>query len=206
MNEQEGVDFLLVEHGKTIDLIQHYENIRVSHLRFAFSYHSVIATVSFAIYRYLYLTDQQSNDTRLLVPIFLGCLLIFAFIVGVAIVCMLAQNRSYFVNAARHANTIRKFLFTRGNLVSSIKSVLPTNPNEPKMFNPKSTHIVTLILLEVVNSISFAFGILFFFMAAKLSFRLYFYLHITFGLAVLVGQFLLVKCVFLKEKNHEFKP
>ncbi len=201
MNEQEGIDFLLVEHGKTLDLIQHYDNIRVSHMRFAASYHSVIGTLVFAIYRYLYISDQQSNTVTLELPIFLGSFLIISFLVGIASVAMLAQNRSYFVIAARQANTIRGTLFKRGSLASSIQSVFPTNPDEPKMFNPKSTHLVTLFLLGVVNSISFAFGILFFVMAAKPSLWLYFFLPITCGLSVLIGQFLLVKHVFLKEKS-----
>ncbi|MCE2400504.1 hypothetical protein J4G08_06400 [Candidatus Poribacteria bacterium] len=201
MNEQEGVDFLLVEHAKTLDLIQHYDNIRVSHMRFAASYHSVIGTLVFAIYRYLYFNDQQSNAVTLEVPIFLGSFLIISFLVGIASVAMLAQNRSYFVIAARQANTIRGALFKRGSLASSIQSVFPTNPDEPKMFNPKSTHLVTLFLLGVVNSISFAFGILFFVMAANFSLWLYFFLPITCGLIVLIGQFLLVKFVFLKEKS-----
>lgn len=198
MNEQEGVDFLLVEHGKTIDLIQHYENLRVSHLRFAFSFHSVVAIVAFAI---IFLTDTQPNDLELTVPIFLGSLLILAFIVGVATVCMLVQNRNDFVNAARHANTIRKVLFERGTLASSIKSILPTNPDEPKIYNPKSPHLIALFLLEVLNSISFGFGILFFIMTVNTSQWWHFYLPITCGLLLLIGQFRLVKYVFLKEKS-----
>lgn len=201
MNEQKGVDFLLVEHGKTLDLIQHYDNIRVSHMRFAASYHSVIGILVFAIYRYLYLSDQQSNAVAHEVPIFLGIFLMISFLVGIASVAMLAQNRSYFVIAARQANTIRGTLFKRGSLASSIQSVFPTNPDEPKMFNPKSTHLVTLFLLGIVNSISFAFGILFFVMTAKPGLWLYFFLPITCGLIVLIGQFLLVRNVFLKEKS-----
>lgn len=201
MNEQEGVDFLLVEHAKTLDLIQHYDNIRVSHMKFAFSYHSVVGTVAFAIYRYLYLNDQQSNNGDIGVPIFLGGLLMFAFLIGFATVAIVAQNRSYFVIAARQANTIRGVLFKRGSLVSSIESVFPTNPNEPKMFNPKSTHLVTLFLLGIVNSISFAFGVLFFVMAANPGIWFYFFLPITGGFLFLIGQFLLVKYVFLKEKS-----
>lgn len=198
MNEQDGVDFLLVEHGKTIDLIQHYENLRVSHLRFVFSFHTVAAIVAFAI---IFLSDMQSNNLELTVQIFLGCLLTFTFAVGVATVCMLSQNRSDFVNAVRHANTIRGTLFKRGSLASRIQSVLPTNPDEPKMYNPMSPHLVVLLLLEVVNSISLGFGILFLSMAVNTSPWLRFYLPINCGLIVLIGQFLLVKYVFLKEKS-----
>lgn len=201
METQDGADFLLVEHGKTLDLIQHYDNIRVSHMRFAASYHSVVGTIAFAIYRYLYLNDQQSNNAESAVPIFLGSLLIVAFLVGIASVAMLAQNRGYFVIAARQANTIRGVLFKRGNLASSIESVFPTNPDEPKMFNPKSTHLVTIFLLEVVNSVSFSFGILFFLMMSNLSLKFYYFLPITCGLIVLIGQFFLVKHVFLKERS-----
>ena len=201
MNEQEGIDFLLVEHGKTLDLIQHYDNIRVSHMKFTFSYHSVVGTVAFALYRYFYINNQQSGSTDIGLLIFLGSFLILAFLVGFATLAIVAQNRSYFVIAARHANTIRGVLFKRGNVASGIESVFPTDPNEPKMFNPKSTHLVTLFLLEVVNSISFGFGILFFIMAVNTSLWLYFFLPIICGLLLLIGQFLLVKHVFLKEKS-----
>ena len=186
-----------MEHAKTLDLIQHYDNIRVSHMRFAVSYHSAIGAFVFVVYRYLYLSDQQSNTVAHEVQIFLGIFLMISFLVGIASVAMLAQNRSYFVIAARQANTIRDALFKRGSLASRIQSVFPTNPDEPKMFNPKSTHLVTLFLLGVVNSISFAFGILFFVIAAKSGLWLYFYLPITCGLIVLIGQFLLIKHVFL---------
>lgn len=196
MDEQEGVDFLLVEHAKTLDLMQHYDNIRVSHMRFAVSYHSVIGALVFAIY--LYLNDQQTDTLTFEVPIILGSFLIISFLVGVASVAMLAQNRSYFVIAVRQANTIRATLFKRGSVASRIQSVFPTNPDEPKMFNPKSTHLVTLFLLGVVNSISFAFGIFFFVMAANVSLWLSFYIPTIFGLIVLIGQFRLVKYVFLK--------
>ncbi len=201
MNEQDGVDFLLVEHGKTLDLIQHYDNIRVSHMRFAASYHSVIGTLVFAIYRYLYLSDQQSNAVAHEVPIFLGIFLMISFLVGIASVAILAQNRSYFVIAARQANTIRGTLFKRGSLASSIQSVFPTNPDEPKMFNPKSTHLLTIFFLVIVNSISFCFGILFFILTANFSVGFNYFLLISCGLIVLFGQFLLVKYVFLKEKT-----
>ena len=200
MEEQEGIDFLLVEYGKTLDLIQHYDNIRVSLLRFAASYHSVVGTVAFAIYRYLYHNDRQSNNMESAVPIFLGCLLIVAFLIGIASVAMLAQNRRYFVITARQANTIRGVLFKRGSLASSIKSVFPANPDEPKVFNPKSTHLVTIFLLEIVNSISFSFSILFFIMTTNLSVIPYYYfIPLTCGLTVFIGQFFLIKHVFLKE-------
>ena len=203
MNDQEGVDFLLVEHGKTLDLIQHYDNVRISHMKFAASFHSVVGTVVFALYRYLYLNDQQSENMEIGVPIFLGSFLIVSFLVGVASVAMLAQNRKYFVIAGRQANSIRNILFQRGTLASSIKSVFPTDPNYPPMFNPKSTHMVTIYLLIIVNSLSFSFAILFFIMTASLNAWFYYILLITCGLFVLIGQFLLVKNVFLKETHNE---
>ena len=201
MEEQDGIDFLLVEYGKSIDLIQHYDNLRVSLMKFAFSFYSVVGTVAFAIYRYLYLNEEQSNSTEFGVAIFLGSFLILAFLVGAASVAMLAQNRSYFVLAARQANTIRKILFKRGSLTSSIKSVFSTDPDEPKVFNLKSTHLVTIFLLGIVNSISLSYGILFFILTTNLSSSFYYFLPIICGLIVFIGQFLLIRYVFLKEPS-----
>ena len=69
MKEPDGVDFLLVEYGKSIDLIQHYDNLRLSIMKFAFSYHSVVGTITFAIYRYLRTKDQQPDSVEHAVPI-----------------------------------------------------------------------------------------------------------------------------------------
>ena len=60
MEEQEGIDFLLVEYGKTLDLIQHYDNIRVSLLRFAASYHFFLKRLT--VLQFL----KRSNRLRLL--------------------------------------------------------------------------------------------------------------------------------------------
>ena len=201
MAVQDGIDFLLVEHEKTIDLIQHYDNLRVSLMKFAFSYYSVIGTVAFAIYRYLLFDSESDNIESNAVLIFLGCFLIVAFLVGVASVAMLAQNRRYFVIAARHANTLRGFLFKHGSLASNITSVFPTDPNEPKMLNPKSTHLIPIFLLKVVNSIAFSFSILFFLRTTNPDFNFYFPVLMICGLLVLLGQFLFTKYVFLKEMS-----
>ncbi len=199
MNDQNGVDFLLIEYGKSVDLIQHYDNFRASLMRFAFSYHSVVGTVAFAVYRYLSPNNSQSNDVEVAVPIFLASFLVVAFLVGVASVIMLAQNRRYFVIAARQANMLRGVLFKRGSLASSVKSAFPTNPEEPKVFNPKSPHFVTIFLLAFVNSASFSFGIFFVVIALNLGSRGYYSVPILLGLVVFIGQFFLVKHVFLKE-------
>ena len=200
MEEQDSIDFLLVEYGKSVDLIQHYDNLRVSFMKFAFSYYSVVGTITFAVYRYLRFKDQQSNSIELAVPIYLGFFLVIAFMVGIASVAILARNRKYFVIAARQANTLRGVLFNHGRLASNIKSAFPTDPDEPKVFNPASAHLITIFLLEIVNSISFSFAILFFIMTTNLSgMPYYFFLPLICGLIVFIVQFFLIKHVFLKE-------
>lgn len=193
MENQDGADFLLVEHGKSLDLIQHYDNLRVSLMKFAFSYHSVVAAVILAVYRYQVL-KEKSLITQLF-PIFF---LFLAFLVGVVIVLMLTQNRKYFVLAARQANTMRGILFSRGSLDSKIESVLPTNPEEPKAFNSKSTHLITIFLLVAVNSISLSFATLFFAMMIHLSVKFYWFVPITCGGISFVIQLYGVKWI-LKE-------
>ena len=192
MENQDGVDFLLLEHGKSLDLIQHYDNLRVSLMKFAFSYHSVVAGVTLAVYRYQIL-DEKSLITQLF-PVFF---LILVFLIGTAIVLMLARNRKYFVLVARQANTIRGVLFSRGVLLS-IESALPTNSKEPRMFNPGSAHLITIFLLVIINSISLSFAALFFAMMIHLSLKFCYLLPIICWLLSVILQVCIVKGI-LKE-------
>lgn len=201
MEKQDGVDFLLVEYQKSIDLIQHYDNLRVSLMKFAFSYHSVVATVAFALYRYLYWNDNDvSNDEKLWTRIFISCSLLLASLIGMTTIFMLARNRKYFVYAARQANTMRAILFSRGDLASSVKSALPTNPDEPKRFKPKSPHLVAIFLLLVVNGVLLSIGVLFFAWTINLSLRTCWILTIICLSISPTAQFCLVKWI-LKEES-----
>ena len=194
MEDPDGVDFLLTEHGKSLDLIQHYDNLRVSLMKFAFSYHSVVVGVTLAVYRY-----QILKEKSLITQLFLAFFLVLVFLIGAAIVLMLARNRKYFVLVARQANTIRGVLFLRGSLASKIESVLPTNPEEPKAFNPKSTHLITIFLLVAVNSISLSFATLFFAMMIRLSVKFYWFLPIACGVISFLLQVYGVKWVLKEE-------
>lgn len=195
MPNEDGVDFLLVEHGKSVDLIQHYDNLRVSLMKFAFSYHSVVAAGTLAVYRY-----QVFEKNSLIIQLFPVFFLFLVFLIGTSIVLMLAQNRKFFVLAARQANTIRGILFSRDSLASGVKSALPTNPNEPRMFNRGSAHLITIFLLVVVNSISLSVATLFFVMMIHLSLKFYYLLPITSGIISLGLQVCVVKWV-LKEAS-----
>ena len=193
MPNEDGVDFLLVEYGKSVDLIQHYDNLRVSLMKFAFSYHSVVAAATLAVYRYQIL-EENSRITQLF-PVFF---LFLIFLIGIAIVLMLAQNRKYFVLAARQANTIRGVLLSRHSLTSGVKSTFPTDPKEPIMFNRGSAHLITIFLLVIVNSISLSFATLFFVMMIHLSSEFCYLFPITCAAISLSLQTYVVKWV-LKE-------
>ena len=200
MENQDGVDFLLVEHGKSLDLIQHYDNLRVSLMKFAFSYHSVVAAVILAVYRYQILEEKSLITQRFPVFFLFLTFLVLAFLVGVAIVLMLTQNRKYFVLVARQANTIRGFLFSQGSLASKIESVLPINPEEPKALNFRSTHLITIFLLVIINSIWLSLVALFFVMMLQLSVMFCWFIPIICGVISFVLQFYSVKWV-LKEAS-----
>ena len=155
MENRDGIECLLAEHGKSIELIQHYDNLRQSLMKFAFSYHSIAAAVTLAIYRYRVLEEKRPE-----VQLSLSCLLVLGCTVGIAIVAMLTQNRRHFVLAARQTNAIRGIFFSRGILASNVESALPVDSGKPKMFNPISTHLMTIFLLVVINSLSLAFAVL----------------------------------------------
>lgn len=201
MEKQNGADFLLVEYQKSIDLIQHYDNLRASLMKFAFSYHSVVVAVVFALYRYLFWDDNtMSSDDMFWTRIFISCLLLLAYLVGISTVFMLARNRKYFVSAARQANTMRAILFSRENLPSSIKSALPTNPDKPKRFKPKSPHLLAIFLFIVVNSVLLFFGVLLFAWTINLSLAFRCFLLIICLIISLTAQFWLIKWI-LKEES-----
>lgn len=201
MEKQNGVDFLLVEYQKSIDLIQHYDNLRASLMKFAFSYHSVVVAVVFALYRYLFWNDNTvSSDDMFWTRIFISCLLLLAYLVGISTVFMLARNRKYFVSAARQANAMRAILFSRENLASKIKSALPTDPDEPRRFNPKSPHLLAIFLFIVVNSVLLFFSVLLFAWTINLSLAFRCFLLIICPIISLVAQFLLIKWI-LKEES-----
>jgi len=195
MGNQDGADFLLAEYAKSVDLIEHYDNLRISLMKFAFSYHSVVAAVTLAVYRYQVCTEKDLI-TELMPVMFL----FIVFLTGTAIILMLAQNRKYFVLAARQANTIRGVLFSRGNLALSVKSALSTNPDEPKMFHRGSAHLITIFLLVIINSTSLSFATLFLAMILHLSFEYHYLRPATSAVISLALQICVVKRV-LKEAS-----
>ena len=170
-------------------------------MKFAFSYHSVVVAVVFALYRYLFWNGNTVSSVDMFwTRIFISCLLLLAYLVGISTVFMLARNRKYFVSAARQANAMRAILFSRENLASSIKSALPTDPNEPSRFNPKSPHLLAILLFIVVNSVLLFISVLLFVWTINLCLAFRHFLVIICPIISLTAQFWLIKWI-LKEES-----
>jgi len=134
--------------------MRHYDNTRLSLAKFAFSFYSVIATISFAMERYFYYELKTFS-----IEIFLGFLLTLTFFIGGMIIVMLIQNRKYFVLVARQANSIRK-MFSDTIKTSKIifENFLYTDTTKPVALNIKSTHLLLIFLLSFINSVTLAFA------------------------------------------------
>lgn len=188
MGSQDSLDFLLAEHGKSVDLIQHYDNLRVSLMKFAFAYHSIVAAIALTAQRY-----GLFKEKSLILKAFPIFFLLLVFLVGLAIVLLLVQNRRYFVLAARQANMIRGALFDRGDLASSLQSILPTESASPRMFNAKSAHLITIFLLIVISSIPISCAVLLFAILKNLSANYCYLLALACGIVSLVLQLCYVR-------------
>ncbi len=157
--KEEKVKFLLEEYSQCFQQMRHYDNIRLSLIKFAFSFYSAIGTIVFAVYNY-----SNANGMSYSTKIFLDAFLTFTFLVGLIIVSMLTQNRKYFVLVARQVNGIRGTFLSEINrdLRFNFTNLLPTNTSEPKKFNPKSTYTLSILLISLINCIAIIFVVFFF--------------------------------------------
>ena len=52
--DTKGTDYLIQEYNQCFSHMRHYDELKLSLAKFAFSFYSAIATVSFALERYFY--------------------------------------------------------------------------------------------------------------------------------------------------------
>jgi hypothetical protein len=138
--------------------MRHHNDMKVSVTKFAFSFYSAIASVSFLFYKYLGLQSENGED----VSFFIGLLLFISFSVGLYFIAFLIQNRKYFVDVARQVNSIRK-TYLNYDLEGSFNNQLYVDTLKPKGFNPKSTYFLTITLISFINSLTIAFSVGFLF-------------------------------------------
>lgn len=156
MEDESQIRFLLEEYGQCFEQLRHYDNARLSVTKFAFSFYSAIATVAFAAHRFLYY-DERIHGTDLVI----GFLSLFAFLVGLILLSMLTRNRQYFVIIGRQINRIRSACLSEEAQDSQFKNILPTDPNIPRAFNLRSTHLLSILLICLINSVALCFAVVF---------------------------------------------
>ena len=139
--------------------MRHYNELKLSLAKFAFSFYSAIATVSFALERYFYYELKTRS-----VDVFLGLLLVITFLVGLLILVMMARYRKYFVLVARQVNSIRRYFFAEINRAGKkVPNALHsyTDPEKPIAYNKKSTYLLLTYLFSLINSIALVFACFF---------------------------------------------
>lgn len=131
--------------------MRHHDKNSASMIKFAFSFYSALGTVALAIHQIL-------NNKSTFTDVIIGIISLFTSFVGVIIVLMLARNRVYFVCVARQLNSIRRTFLSKENFNLKFSNMLPVDPNIPKSLNPKSTHLATIFLLCILNTIAIYVG------------------------------------------------
>jgi hypothetical protein len=152
-------DFLIEEYNQCFSHMRHYDELKLSLAKFAFSFYSAIATVSFALERYFYYELKTRS-----VDVFLGLLLVITFLVGLLILVMMVRYRKYFVLVARQVNGIRRYFFAEINHAGEkVQNALHsyTDPEKPIAYNKKSTYLLLAYLFSLINSIALVFACFF---------------------------------------------
>jgi len=156
--DTQGTDYLIEEYNQCFSHMRHYDELKLSLAKFAFSFYSAIATVSFALERYFYYELKTRS-----VDVFLGLLLVITFFVGLLILVMMARYRKYFVLVARQVNGIRRYFFAEINHAGEkVPNALHsyTDPEKPIAYNKKSTYLLLAYLFSLINSIALVFACL----------------------------------------------
>ncbi len=149
--------FLLEEYSQCFSQMRHYDTVKLSLAKFAFSFYSAVAAVSFGLERYFYYELKTKG-----VDLFLGLLLFLTFLVGFLILVMLARYRKYFVLVARQVNGIRRYFFDiMGSKEGKLRNVLYTDSSKPVGLNVKSTYLLLMFLFTLVNAVTLAFACFF---------------------------------------------
>ncbi len=146
--------FLLEEFNQCFAHMRHYDNIKLSLIKFIFSFYSVIATLSFTLERYFYYEHNTKS-----VDMFLGIIFVSTFFMGFVIIIMLIQNRKYFIRVARQVNSIRGTFLGMANEVGlTFENFLDADASKPVALNIRSTHLLLIYILCMANSVFLSFA------------------------------------------------
>ena len=145
LTHSETLTFTLEEYRQCYEHMRHYDNVKVSLAKFSFSFYVAIGTLLVALERYFYF-EKRIESTHAYLPIFL----FGVFLMGNLIMLLLVRNRQYFVKVARQVNSIRGGLLDKSLL--RFENHLYTDPHSPVAYNPRSNHVLLILLIGSMNS------------------------------------------------------
>lgn len=167
MSMDESLEFLLKDFEQCFANMRHYDSMQLSLVKFAFSFYSAVATITFALSQYFYETP--------LVKAFLGGLLFLVFFIAFMIIVMLVRYRVSFVYVSRQVNSIRKtFLDLLDSNKITFWNFCLARIDRPQLYYTRSAHFILIFLLSLINSITLVFAG-FFILQYLESSSLYFY-------------------------------
>jgi hypothetical protein len=152
MTIKDQESFLIKEYDQCFEHMRHYNNMTKDLLQFSYGYYSAIAALSIGIYQFF---NKTGSDSVASIG-YVALLMILSVLIGTIITIQFVRYRKYYVSTARQVNRIRKYYVEN---FDKFDSALPTDPDIPKAFNPKSTQIHTIYIFIIVNAIYLYIGL-----------------------------------------------
>jgi len=178
MKKNNKYNFILTEYQECFSHMRHYDNNTSEILKLIFSFYAAIITLSLGVYEFIF----QKNSSETIALLYISIILFFSFCVGIIVIVLVVSNRKYFVKVAQQVNSIRHFYSQKINFY---ENKLPTDDNQPKVFNIKSSQMVIIFLIVFINSV-----VLFFAINSLFFYILNYFLHILSALIGVIYLFL----------------
>lgn len=146
-------EFLKLEYEKCIDLIKYYDERLQSLVKFAAGLSSAVPAFLISVYRF---GPKEVTDD---IPIYLGFLCLMTMVGLLTIFITMVQNRLYFVQPARQANSIR---YVMVNLIDidTFSNQMYTDFNFPA-WKVTSSQTILMLFTAIQAGIYFALLIAF---------------------------------------------
>ncbi|GBG56435.1 hypothetical protein SPFL3102_00236 [Sporomusaceae bacterium FL31] len=143
-NENDTMQFLLMEYDKCFEQLRHYDSIQNSVI--------VIGITGYiGVYSGLYAIYQGSFDTQ--VKVWIANFTVFmSFLIGLLLIDFIVKNRDYFARNARQLNSIRNYVLSNSEIDFIKYNKHHINSNYPLSLSYSSTSYIFVMFLCLLNA------------------------------------------------------
>jgi hypothetical protein len=143
--EEQGAKFLDRDFSQSFQQLRHYDGQIIEIVKFALTAYAAIGGGAITLYRY---GIEKGVDFR--APAFV--LALIGALIGVTLLALVVQDRTYFVLTARYLNEHRQHFLTARPLGFKNAVKMYTNERQPPYFNWRSSQTLVISVLALLNS------------------------------------------------------